>query len=212
MSTLTERERKLEIIFATHPDKKEVFMTSDDRAFFTDHQADAFAQGLADRTVTKYSRLATEVYLNVKKKVKATQHLQEGVKEPIAETEASLAATPVAPVLSLTAEGDGSGQSLEELTEETDATQEKTAEGDATAEAGTEGESEEGTGEKSPAEESKAEEASKQSNAADEKAAVIAQFVEVFGKKPSNFMKVETMQAKIAEASTSLSPGALAAK
>ena len=56
MSNLNTREDKLKIIFATYPDKNEVFMTSDDRAFFTQHQADGFGQTLQDREVKKYSR------------------------------------------------------------------------------------------------------------------------------------------------------------
>jgi hypothetical protein len=56
MSNQNTREEKLKNIFAIYPDKNEVYMTSDGRAFFTAHHADAFAQGLADRKVDKYSR------------------------------------------------------------------------------------------------------------------------------------------------------------
>lgn len=124
MSDKNTREEKLKIIFATYPDKNEVYMTSDDRAFFTEHQANGFAQGLADKTVEKFER---------------------DDRRPKTE--------------------DGSGK-LEVGSEEI-----ASAEGLAMTEA-----------------------------PVDERAALVAKYQELLGKKPSNFMKTENIEAAIAKA------------
>ena len=56
MSNLNTREEKLKLVFAAHPQAKEIYMTSDDRAFFDAHNAEAYAQGLKDQEVKKFER------------------------------------------------------------------------------------------------------------------------------------------------------------
>lgn len=138
-------------------------MTSDDRAFFTNHQADSYGQTLPDRKVDEYTRQVTE-------------HFQEGVKEPIAVTE-----------------------TIDQTTVET---KEKTSEGDAADKAPADGSTAEGSGETGSDEPGQTEsgDAGSDLSPEQERAEVAVKYLEVFGKKPSNFMKVETMQAKISEA------------
>jgi len=113
MSDKNTREEKLKMIFAAYPDKTEIFMASDDRAFFTDHQADAYGQGLKDRNVKRYERPEME-------------EVEDLETDPAKET----------------VTGDATGDSLDEVTDE-NANLEKVAEGDAADEAVVEGESEE---------------------------------------------------------------------
>jgi len=87
MSNTNTRGEKLKIIFATHPNQNDVFMASDDRAFFTEHQADSYGQGLKDREVKKYSRLAVEVIERVL--VKKAAKDQETDLEKVDEVDAS---------------------------------------------------------------------------------------------------------------------------
>jgi hypothetical protein len=56
MSDLNTREEKLKLVFAAHPQAEEIFMTSDDRAFFDEHNAEAYAQGLKDQEVKRYEK------------------------------------------------------------------------------------------------------------------------------------------------------------
>lgn len=51
MAEDNSRAKKIEIIFADYPEQVEVFMCSDDRAFFKKHDAEGYAQGLEDNTV-----------------------------------------------------------------------------------------------------------------------------------------------------------------
>lgn len=113
MSDKNTREEKLKMIFAAYPDKTEIFMASDDRAFFTDHHADAYSQGLQDRDVERYERPEIE-------------EVEDLETDPAKET----------------VTGGATGDSLDELTDE-NADPEKVAEGDAADEAVAEGESEE---------------------------------------------------------------------
>jgi hypothetical protein len=50
------REAKLKILFATHPEVDKFYLTSDDKAFFDEHRANAHAQRLKDQDVESYSR------------------------------------------------------------------------------------------------------------------------------------------------------------
>ena len=154
MDNKNTREEKLSILFATHPKTDKFYLASDDRAFFDQHNADGYAQGLADRKVTEYSRNVVE-------------HFQQGIKEPIAVTET--------------------------IDKTADETEETTSEENAAPAAPGDGQAEEG-GDEAGKDESGSPESG------EDRAAVVAKYEEVFGKKPSNFMKVETMQAKIAEA------------
>lgn len=85
MENKNTRAEKLEIIFANHPDENEVFMASDDKAFFTEHQADAYAQRLPDRKVQKFTRNIVAAFVSGKSKVEskesATQESGDGKSE-----------------------------------------------------------------------------------------------------------------------------------
>ena len=50
------REHKMEILFATNPDVKVFYVTSDDQAFFNTNNAQAHAGSLVDKTVDAIQR------------------------------------------------------------------------------------------------------------------------------------------------------------
>ncbi|MBS4064503.1 MAG: hypothetical protein KGZ74_08075 [Chitinophagaceae bacterium] len=156
MSDLNTREEKLKLVFAAHPQAKEIFMTSDDRAFFDEHNAEAYAQGLKDQEVKKYKRTLVETFLKIKEAKRAYQ-----------------------PDL-------GAGDTGAGDVEEGDAGAGDTEEGDA-------GEGDTGKGEAGADEAGAA-------DAGDDRAALVARYQELIGKKPNNLMKLETIKAKIAEA------------
>jgi hypothetical protein len=56
MSEHNTRKEKLKIIFATYPQQDTVYMTSDEKAFFNEAQAESHAQRLLDKNVSKYPK------------------------------------------------------------------------------------------------------------------------------------------------------------
>jgi hypothetical protein len=138
MSNLNTREEKLKLVFAAHPEAEEIYMTSDDRAFFKESYAEAHAKGLPDQAVERFER------------------------EQDASTGSETEQTEDAP------ETEDGGQKTEELTGA------ETGAGDASTGSATDAE--------------------------DDRAVWVAKFEEVFGKKPNNFMKLDTIKARIAEA------------
>ncbi|WP_143960232.1 hypothetical protein [Litoribacter populi] len=74
MAKHNTRADKLKVIFATYPKQDEVFMTSDDRAFFTAHQADSHGQTLKDQKVGHYTRRLVEAFV----KAKETEETETG--------------------------------------------------------------------------------------------------------------------------------------
>jgi hypothetical protein len=51
---------KLQAVFAMYPDKDKIYAVSDGRMFFTEQEADSYAQKLPDSTVTPYDRNPVE--------------------------------------------------------------------------------------------------------------------------------------------------------
>lgn len=139
--TLNTRDNKIKIIFAQHPNQKEIFMASDDRAFFDVHKADAYAQNLQDKKVSHITRKLFEVFEEAKT---AGDTTYTGETKP-----------------------EGSADESGETTEATVTTTEASAD-DAPEPL--------------------------------DRAALAARYEELLGKKPTNFMKTETIAARIAEA------------
>lgn len=139
--TLNTRENKIKIIFAQHPNQKEIFMTSDDRAFFDVHKADAYAQNLQDKKVSHITRKLFEVFEEAK---------TAGDTADTSETKP-----------------EGSADESGETTEANETITEAVASAEA-----------------EPL----------------DRAVLSARYEELLGKKPTNFMKTETIAARIAEA------------
>ncbi|MGY6522009.1 MAG: hypothetical protein ACXIUD_09790 [Mongoliitalea sp.] len=166
--TLNTREEKIKIIFAQYPNQKEIYMTSDDRAFFEATKADAYAQNLQDKKVSHITRKLWDVFAKAKG---IDQSTEEGTQEPTVETET-------------TEEGTQEPTVETETTEE--GTQEPTVETESTEEVLEDTTDEEVV------------------PAPLDRALLAARYEQLLGKKPTNFMKTETIAAKIAEAEASI--------
>jgi hypothetical protein len=102
MAEDNSRAKKIEIIFATYPEQVEVFMCSDDRAFFKKHDAEGYAQGLEDNTVEHVpnpSFVEAPEVLEEETAPEASEeeNAPETEAEPVAEEEAPEAAAEAVP-------------------------------------------------------------------------------------------------------------------
>lgn len=83
------RAERLKILFATHPKTDVFFLTSNDKAFFTEDDAKGFAQGLRDQTVTPCYCEELEANAKLKADIKAAAELEDKAKKEAEEKAAA---------------------------------------------------------------------------------------------------------------------------
>ncbi len=92
MENKTTRGQILNILFATHPKTDKFFLTSDDQAFFAEHDANSHAKTLENKEVQPYTRLVAEAIEAIKEKIAAKSATKpEKDKTTISEKETLLA-------------------------------------------------------------------------------------------------------------------------
>ena len=87
MNDTNSREDKVKCAFAMYPDTNNLYAASDYRLFFTPHEADAYAQKLADKNVQEFTKdgdgglTATGIVTDPAKEPETAKE-PEPVKEP----------------------------------------------------------------------------------------------------------------------------------